>query len=217
MKNLKYLVLTFAIFLGISSCSDSLDLAPEDYFGSGNFWQNEAQVNNFMVGIHKQMRDNQFMFVRLGEMRGGGYSNIDRQNTSLNELPIIEQRLSENSTGVSSWAGFYGPILQINLFIQKVEAITFLNDAKKKYLLGQAYGIRAFYYFHLLRTYGGVPIRLEPEALNGNTDPVALRKARASEAEVLSAIKADISKSLTSFGGTASPTEKSQWLSLIHI
>ncbi|MFZ1455948.1 MAG: hypothetical protein WAT46_07895, partial [Saprospiraceae bacterium] len=60
--------------------------------------------------------------------------NIDRQNTSLNELPIIEQRLSENSTGVSSWAGFYGPILQINLFIQKVEEITFLNDAKKKYL-----------------------------------------------------------------------------------
>ena len=211
MKNLKYYILTFAIFFGVSSCSDTLDLAPEDYFGSGNFWQNEAQVSNFMVGIHKQLRDNQFMFVRLGEMRGGGYSNIDRQNTSLNELPIIEQRLSENSTGVTSWAGFYGPILQINLFIQKVESITFLNDAKKKYLLGQAYGIRAFYYFHLLRTYGGVPIRLEPEALNGNTDPVALRKVRAPETEVLSTIKADISKSLTSFGTTASPTEKSQW------
>ncbi|MBP6446688.1 MAG: RagB/SusD family nutrient uptake outer membrane protein [Saprospiraceae bacterium] len=211
MKTLKYLFFTLVILTGISSCSDSLDLAPEDYFGSGNFWQNEAQVNNFMVGIHKQMRDNQFMFVRLGEMRGGGYSNIDRQNTSLNELPIIEQRLSENSTGVSSWAGFYGPILQINLFIQKVEEITFLNDAKKKYLLGQAYGIRAYYYFHLLRTYGGVPIRLVPEALNGNTDPVALRKARASEAEVLTAIKGDISKSLGSFGSAASPTEKSQW------
>ena len=78
MKTLKYLFFTLVILTGISSCSDSLDLAPEDYFGSGNFWQNEAQVNNFMVGIHKQMRDNQFMFVRLGEMRGGGYSNIDR-------------------------------------------------------------------------------------------------------------------------------------------
>ena len=65
MKTLKYLFFTLVILTGISSCSDSLDLAPEDYFGSGNFWQNEAQVNNFMVGIHKQMRDNQFMFVRL--------------------------------------------------------------------------------------------------------------------------------------------------------
>jgi hypothetical protein len=211
MKTLKYYIYTLVILAGISSCSDSLDLVPEDYFGNESFWQNEAQVNNFMVGIHKQMRDNQFMFVRLGEMRGGGYSNKDRQNTSLNELPIIEQRLSENSPGVTSWATFYGAILQINLFIQKVEGITFLNDAKKKYLLGQAYGIRAYYYFHLLRTYGGVPIRLEPEALNGNIDPVALRKARASEAEVLSAIKEDISKSMESFGVAGNPTEKSQW------
>lgn len=75
-------------------------------------------------------------------------------------------------------------------------------------MLGQAYGIRAYYYFHLLRTYGGVPIRLEPEALNGNIDPVALRKARASEAEVLSAIKEDISKSMESFGVAGNPTEK---------
>lgn len=197
--------------LSFSSCENTLNLAPEDYFGSGNFWQNESQVNNFMIGIHKQFRDNQFMFMRLGEMRGGGFSNIDRQNTSLNELPIIEQRISENSSGVGSWAGFYGPILQINLFIQKVESITFLQEDKRKYLLGQAYGLRAYYYFQLLRTYGGVPLQLEPEALNGNTDPLALRKARSSEAEVLTAIKADVNKSISTFGTAVSPNEKSQW------
>ena len=64
--------------------------------------------------------------------------------------------------------------------------------------------MRAFYYFHLLRTYGGVPLRLEPEVLNGNTDPVALRKARSTEAEVLAAIKNDINKSVTLFGAAAS-------------
>jgi hypothetical protein len=144
-------------------------------------------------------------------MRSGNYSNVDRQNTSLNELPVIEQRIDENSSGVSSWAGFYGPVLQINLFIKKVEAITFLSDAKKQYLLGQAYGMRAFYYFQLLRTYGGVPLRMEPEVLNGNTDPVALRKARSSETDVLAAIKADIAKSITLFGTAANPSDKSLW------
>ncbi|MBL7970104.1 MAG: RagB/SusD family nutrient uptake outer membrane protein, partial [Prolixibacteraceae bacterium] len=211
MKNIKYLILAVIISLTVTSCQDKLDLAPEDYFGDGNFWQNESQVSNFMVGIHKQLRDNQFMFVRLGEMRSGIYSNVDRQNTSLNELQIIEQRIDENSAGISSWAGFYGPILQLNLFIQKTEAITFLSADKKNYLLGQAYGLRAFYYFHLLRTYGGVPLRLEPEVLNGNTDPVLLRKARATEAETLDAIKADITKSITAFGSLGSPAGKSQW------
>lgn len=211
MKNIKYLVLAVILAFTATSCKDTLDLAPIDYFGDGNFWQNESQVSNFMVGIHKQLRDNQFMFVRLGEMRSGIYSNVDRQNTSLNELPIIEQRIDENSTGIGSWAGFYGPILQLNLFIQKTEAATFMTADKKNYLLGQAYGLRAFYYFHLLRTYGGVPLRLEPEVLNGNTDPVLLRKARATEDETLAAIRNDIDKSVTAFGTLANPASKSQW------
>ncbi len=211
MNKLKYILYAAIIIFATSSCRKDLDVSPIDYYGDGNFWQNEAQVTNFMVGIHAQFRSSQFMFVRLGEMRGGAFSNVDRQNTSLNELPIINQDLKETSSGVTSWAGFYGPILQINLFIQKVEAITFLTPDKKNYLLGQAYGLRAYYYFHLLRTYGGVPLRLEPEVLNGNTDPVSLRKARATEAEVLAQIKDDVNKSVTLFGTAASPSDKSQW------
>lgn len=211
MYKFKYIICVAMIALATLSCRKTLELAPEDYFGDGNFWQTESQVTNFMIGLHKQFRDNQFQFIRLGEMRGGGFSNVDRQNTSLNELPIIEQRIDENSTGVSSWAGFYNPILQLNLFIQKAEAIDFLATDKKNFLLGQAYAMRAYYYFHLLRTYGGVPLRLEPEVLNGNTDPVTLRKARATETEVLAAIKTDVNKAVTLFGTAAVPADKSQW------
>ncbi len=211
MNKLKYIALVFTVILSTMSCKNALDLAPEDYLGSGNFWQNEAQVNNFMAGIHIQFRNSMFQFERLGEMRGGSFSNIDRQNTSLNELPIIQQDISENSAGVGSFGGFYGPLLQINLFIQNVEAVTFLSDARKKAFLGQAYGLRAYYYFHLLRTYGGVPLRLEPEVSNGKTDPVELRKARATEAEVLTAIKADVNKSVTLYSGIGGVADKSQW------
>src|SRR5687767_6932190 len=169
MKKLQYIFYVALIILTATSCRKSLDLAPQDYYGDGNFWKNDAQVTNFMVGLHKQFRDNQFQFLRLGEMRGGGFSNVDRQNTALNELTIINQAIDENSAGVGSWAGLYGPILQLNLFIQKVEGLDFLPADRKNYLLGQAYAMRAYYYFHLLRTYGGVPLRLEPEVLNGTT------------------------------------------------
>lgn len=211
MKKIKYYIYCLLLGLMTASCQNTLDLTPEDYFGDGNFWQNEAQVSNFMVGLHKQFRDNQFQFVRLGEMRSGIYSNVDRQATSLNELPVIEQRLEETSSGVNSWAGFYGPILQINLFIQKVEAIGFLAETKKNYLLGQAYAMRAYYYFHLLRTYGGVPLVLQADVLNGTTDAVLLRKERATEEAVLAAIKADVNKSISLFGSQAGAADKSQW------
>ncbi|MBX3239437.1 MAG: RagB/SusD family nutrient uptake outer membrane protein [Chitinophagaceae bacterium] len=211
MNKFKYILCIALVVVAATSCRKTLELSPEDYYGDGNFWQNEAQVTNFMVGLHKQFRDNQFMFLRLGEMRGGGFSNVDRQNTSLNELTIINQAIEETSAGVGSWAGFYNPILQLNLFIQKVESVEFLATDKRNNLLGQAYAMRAYYYFHLLRTYGGVPIWLEPEVSNGNTDAVALRKARASEAEVLTAIKADINKSVSLFGTAGAPADKSQW------
>lgn len=211
MNKLKYLLYISVIAIMGASCHKTLELGPEDYFGDGNFWQNESQVRNFMIGLHNQFRANQFMFVRLGEMRGGGFSSTDRQNTSLNEMPIIEQALTENSAGVGNWAGFYGPILQLNLFIQKVEPVTFITTDAKNYLLGQAYAMRAYYYFHLLRTYGGVPLWLEPEVLNGNTDPVLLRKERVQEADVLAAIKSDVDKAVTLFGSAASPADKSHW------
>ncbi|WP_025765349.1 RagB/SusD family nutrient uptake outer membrane protein [Dyadobacter tibetensis] len=211
MKKISKILFSLALIIWTMACQDSLNLAPEDYFGSGNFWKSEAQVNNFMVGLHKQFRDNQFQFLRLGEMRGGFYSNVDRQATSLNELPIIEQRLEETSPGVSNWAGFYGAILQINLFLNKLQNIEFIPDQRKQYLLGQGYAMRAYYYFHLLRTYGGVPLVLEPEVLNGSTDAISLRKKRSSEEAVLQAIKADINKAVEHFGSQTSPPNKSQW------
>ncbi|MEO6283167.1 MAG: RagB/SusD family nutrient uptake outer membrane protein [Dyadobacter sp.] len=211
MKKIRFYICCALLSVLATSCQDALELTPQDYFGDSNFWQNEAQVSNFMVGLHKQFRDNQFQFLRLGEMRGGTYSTVDRQATSLNELPVIEQRLEETSSGVSNWAGFYGPILQLNLFIQKVEAIGFLSETRKSYLLGQAYAMRAYYYFHLLRTYGGVPLILQADVLNGTTDAVLLRKARATEAEVLSVIKTDVSKSITLFGAQGVTGDKSQW------
>jgi len=219
MKKFKNILYVVILIITISSCTKTLELAPEDYYGDGNFWQNEAQVTNYMVGLHNQFRNNQFMFVRLGEMRGGGYSNIDRQNTSLNELTIINQAILETSAGVGNWAGFYAPILQLNLFISKVEPMTFLPADKKSYLLAQAYAMRGFYYFHLLRTYGGVPIVLEPEVLRGNIDAVTLRKARSTEAEVLAVVKAEVlavvkanaDKAVELFGTAATPADKSAW------
>ncbi len=211
MRQFKYIFIAAMIAITATSCRKTLELAPEDYYGDGNFWKNEAQVTNFMVGLHKQFRDNQFMFVRLGEMRGGGFSNVDRQNTSLNELTIVNQAIEETSAGVGNWAGFYNSILQLNIFIMNVEPAGFLSDDKKSYLLGQAYAMRAFYYFHLLRTYGGVPLVLEPDVLGGASDVVSLRKARSTEAEVLAAVKADVNKAVMLFGTAGTPADKSQW------
>lgn len=208
-KHIKTIAVIFSV-LSMTACNKNLDLAPEDFFADGNYWQNEAQVENFMTGIHGDLRSHQFQFFRLGEMRGGGLERVARFPTSLRELHIIEHNIDEVSPGVGAWAEFMNSILQVNLFISKMKDIGFLDDDKKGTLLGQAHGIRAYYYFHLLRTYGGVPLRLMPDVVLDRPDPVTLRLPRSTEADVLAAVKSDIDASLQHFG-TNQSTNKAYW------
>ena len=55
----------------------------------------------------------------------------------------------------------YKVINQINLIIAKTKETTVLSEAGKNYYLGEAYGMRAYLYFHLLRSWGDVILYLD--------------------------------------------------------
>lgn len=48
MKKIIYIISLFVSSVLYTSC-DALDLAPEDYFGSGNYWNNEAHKRRIHV------------------------------------------------------------------------------------------------------------------------------------------------------------------------
>jgi len=214
MKKVTFKILTIAVTLFMVSCN-SLDLAPEDYYGSNNFWNNEAQVKGFVYGIHKQMRDSHLNFFLLGEARGGLQKNgTSSTATSLDySSPIKDQDFTKDKTGISSWGGFYGRLLNVNLAIDEVEnGCPFLSEANRNYYLGQLYGIRSFYYFWLYRTYGGVPIITDVKVLNGVTTAEPLYTERSTPKATLDFIKADIAKSEQLFGSNYTVTDgKSAW------
>jgi hypothetical protein len=213
-KGIKYFIYLLIASLFVASC-DSLDLAPEDYYGSNNFWNNEAQVNGFIIGVHKQMRDAQVTYFLLGESRGGlQKSGTSSTNTSLDySSPFKDQDFSKDKAGVSAWAGFYGRLLNVNLAIQKIEnECAFLSDANRSYYLGQLYGIRSFYYFWLYRTYGGVPIVTDVKVLDGVTTAEPLYLERSTPKQTLDFIKSDIVKSEQAFGTNVTINNtKSNW------
>jgi starch-binding outer membrane protein, SusD/RagB family len=214
MKRIKYLIYITVFALAFSAC-DSLDLAPEDYYGSNNFWNNEAQVKGFIYGIHNNLRGAHLNLFLLGEARGGlQKSGTSSTATSLDySSPFKDQDFTAQKTGYGSWAGFYGRLLHINHAIQKVENETpFLSDASRSYYLGQLYGLRAFNYFWLYRTYGGVPIVTEVKVLEGVTSAEPLYLERSTPKQTLDFIKSDINKSDELFGSNFTMTDtKSVW------
>lgn len=214
---MKKIYLGIAVLLGItfSSCN-KLQLAPEDYFASESFWKNQAQVDGAMSALHSQLRGFQFTFFNLGELRGGTLKTGTSftGTSSLNSANIINQDIRESSPGISGWVGFYRPIFDVNNFIYNVEQAGYLSAADKGYYLGQAYGLRAFYYFWLFRTYGRVPLVTEPTVLTKKPKSAQdLFLARSTtEKETLDLIKADIDKSVTSFNGNyTAKSQKGLW------
>ncbi len=214
MKNIKYYLLLLGFITALASC-DSLDLAPEDYYGSKNFWNNEAQVKAFVLGQHAQLRTAATNLWLLGEARGGLQKHgTSSTATSLDfSSPFKDQDFTAAKTGFGSWAGFYGRILNLNLAIKKVENETpFLSDEARRYYLGQFYGLRAFNYFWLYRTYGGVPINTDTKIIDGVTTAEPLYLERSSPKATLDFIKSDITKSEQNFGSNITmPDGPSVW------
>ena len=215
MKKIITIIFCLTALSVLNACK-KLDLAPEDYFGSGNFWKNAAQVDGAMTGLHSQLRSNQFTFFTLGELRGGTFKDATGATgtSSLNSASVIRQDVRESSPGITNWAGMYGPIFQINNFIYQVNNTSFLSEADKNYYLGQAHGLRAYYYFHLYRTYGRLPLATEPKVLTNTpaTSADAYLARTKTEKETLDFIKSDVDKSVTMFGSNLTTKgQGSQW------
>ena len=204
MKFNKFLLgCTAVLAAGLMTTSCDLDTAPIDYFGSGSYWQNETQVKGYVDGLHSHLRDHAWNHtIVFGELRGGHFvDGVTCDGSTPYEGAIRQQNLTQDQSGVTNFGNVYGRITNCNLLISRVTDATYFSDENKKnYYLAIAYGLRAFYYFDLYRTYGGVPLRLGVEVIDGVLDPVKLYMPRANASEVMAQIKKDVEKSIELFG-----------------
>lgn len=200
--------LAFCSTAVLSGC-ESLDQAPEDYFASGNFWEDEAQVDGYMVGMHSYLRSSWGTNFSMGELRGGLLGDGDDgtgtsvMGESLNAQTIIKQDLREDNAYFNNWNGLYYEIVSLNLAINEIGNCSFLSDADKAYYLAQAYGMRAYYYFLLYRTWGGVPLVTDVAITDGEVSAERLSRARASASEIMQLMKDDINKSESYFNSAS--------------
>ncbi|GAC1312096.1 MAG: SusD family outer membrane lipoprotein NanU [Mucilaginibacter sp.] len=208
MKMKKYIMALLSglgILVLVSSCRKDLSLAPVSSITDVNFFQNASQFDAFMAGIHNNFRNSSQAFEILGEERAdvfgtdpGSGSAFTGEATQGQER-LWQENLNLDNPGVSNFGGFYYNINQINLMISKLNTTTLVTAANKNYYLGICYGMRAFYYFQIYRTWGNAIIQTDP--VTGSTLNIAtLAKAASPQADVMALIKSDIDKSVSSFG-----------------
>lgn len=205
IKNITRAGLGFML-LATASCADKLDLTPIDFYGSGSYWKTPAHATAAIEGLnhHMRIRYNTQVFI-LGEVRGGIYrdgANTDGMTQSYGVMRL--QNLTKEQPGINNFGDMYGAITICNQFIRELEKGTLITGAQKDYYLGIGYGMRAYYYYALYRTYGGVPLRLGTEVIDGILDPNKLGAYHAKPSEIFAQIDSDIKKSIELFGSQTS-------------
>lgn len=186
----------------LSSCKrDPLELAPIDYYGSANYWKTPEQARSYIIGIHNNVRSQDWQhMMTFGELSGGSFKN---GSTSSDAMTLVDgnlrlHNLDEEHT-IGKFGNLFGRITNLNLFIARVDKCG-LDEEEKNYYLAQVYGLRAYYYFELHRVWGGVPIRLDVAVIDGERDPNKLYMERESPKAVLDQVHSDLEMSLKLFG-----------------
>ena len=197
----KYLYILF-ITLGLSSCESELELASPSELTAAGFWDTEEGAKAAHTGLYGTFRGNSYTLWLLGEIRSDVWGGDTFESPAATSL--IESNFTATTAPFGGWAGFYSDLHKLNDFIVNAPEVPFAIASEKKHLMGQAYGLRAMYYYTLLRTWGDVPINLLPLT---TVDPENLSRERSPQSEVMALIKSDLAASLSQFG-----SDNSYWL-----
>lgn len=175
MKKIIYTLLVLSI---LSACSDEfLELYPETSLNEGNFYKSEKELILLANGCYVPMRDYEknthwimaelisdntsFQYNTTAGSAGSGRDAIDQFLPSPNY-----------TTYEQFWKDSYNGITRCNKLLLEIDRpeVTWSEQSLKDRSAGEAYFLRALYYFNLVRQFGGVPLVLEPitsqEAVN---------------------------------------------------
>ena len=154
MKTL-YIYLICFISAGFSACS-LLELEPTTSWSTENTPKEESHLYGILYGGYNTLQsDLSINFLIYGEMRGDAfYNNAFNVNTD----KVVNNSL-DNNISQASWYNYYRAIKQANVVIKftpQVLEAGGISTEKANDVMGQAYCLRAFAYFWIIRIWGEI-------------------------------------------------------------
>lgn len=196
--------LVASLAIGFTSCKKSLDLQPISDATVDNSYTSATQAEAALAGAYNTFTSSDYYIwdnIFMGDVRSDNhYAGGD--NTDFFQYDNL-QVSATNSKVYTDWSNLYNGILKANTVIQKVPLINdaSLTDTRKSQIVGEAYFLRAFHYFQLVKGWGAVPLVLTPVS---TTNPEDVNTPRSSVADVYTQIIDDLTKAVASLPDTYS-------------
>ena len=158
-------LLSLFFALGLTACEDFLSTEPKGDLTSGNFFEtpeHAIQATNATYSILRQWETHVFMWI--------GMTDIASDDATKGSVPGDAGFLGElddlvfdpvNAAIGTSWNGYYQGVYRANVALEGIPGID-MDAQLKARLIGENKFLRAYFYFFLVRAYGGVPLITAP-------------------------------------------------------
>lgn len=186
---------------GSISCKKQLEeVIPQDRLSTELALTDPNAAQALYTGVYTNFRSFTGTFFSLGESRSEIWADgLFTESVDAGQSIYYNHNISALSVPATNWAGFYGLLYQINNVINLFPKST-VPAGQRDRQLAEMYGLRAYVYYTMLKTWGSVPLTTEPiTALNNAADTY---KPRSRPDSVLLQVKNDIQQSLTLFGSS---------------
>lgn len=184
MKALTYILLL--LLIGAGSCKKFLDTKPEYTISPVTYYQTEAELQSALAAVYDVLGEPLAMYNREYISRMNNEADEGYQK-SIVTGPQVYSYSSSDAQNNALWVALYSGVSRANYLLANIDNNTGISDAVRGQVRGEALFLRAYYYFLLVQTYGGVPLRLTPTASANETDV-----PRSSAKEVYDKITADM-------------------------
>ena len=116
--------------------------------------QNGLNAQQFLANIYAEMPTG---FNRIGgDLLDAATDDAMPSRFGTTIQSIIQGNLTNASHPDGAWSKYYGGIRKVNLFLSKIDIVPKPDEVKR--WKAEARFLRAFFYFELLKRYGGVPL-----------------------------------------------------------
>lgn len=157
-----YLVIFTATVASLTSCNLSEDILDTP---TPNSITTETDVNAIIIGMYSRFNDSQ-MFKFLGHNMLTITAD-DIYSTAASEYGYYAKRTYTSANTNPMWANFNYTVRDANNLMDVLDNKEF-SAAFEKRAYGEAYFIRAFSYYYLVRLYGGVPLRTKMTTIDSD-------------------------------------------------
>lgn len=187
MKSSIYLLI---IGLAFASCQGILDKDPLGTLDAGSFFKTADDAVQAINAAYQPLlinNENNNFYWAFGEVTSDeAIAGGDGSRAGIVELDFLTHtpRTSEFN---DFWRLQYKGINQCNTVLEKVPGIV-MDETLKSRILGEAYFLRAFYYFQLTQVFGDVPMLLKI------TPPDELKTAKTPKSTIYEQIIVDCDK-----------------------